>query len=204
MFDNLITILIAVPLLALSIAAHEMMHALVSDRLGDDTARHHGRISLNPLRHIDPITTVALPLFMLLLGLPPIGAAKPVMFNPHKIKYEEFGVALVAIAGPLTNLALAVIFGLIISLTNSDSIIGEIATLGLYINVGFFVFNMIPYPPLDGSRILYAFAPGPLQRIMDAIESFGFMGIIFFIFVIFPFIQPLTSNLNQLLISIFN
>lgn len=204
MSDNLITILLAVPLLALSIAAHEMMHAFVSDKLGDDTARHLGRISLNPLRHIDPLTTVALPLFMLLMGLPPIGAAKPVMFNPYKIKYEEFGVAIVAVAGPLTNLLLALVFGGIISLAGKGGLVEAIATLGLYINVGFFVFNMIPYPPLDGSRILYAFSPDPIQRVMRSIESFGFMGIVFFIFVIFPFIQPLTSHVNEFLISIFN
>jgi len=204
MSDTLILVLIALPILALSIAAHEMMHALISYRLGDDTAKHMGRISLNPLKHIDPIATVALPLFLILIGLPPIGAAKPVIFNPNRIKYEEFGVALVAVAGPLTNLLLAVFFGLLLSLSPTGGVVEIIATLGLYINVGFFVFNMIPYPPLDGSRILYAFAPEPLQRAMRAIESLGVMGFLLFFFVIFPFIRPIIFSLNESLVALFS
>lgn len=202
--DTIILVLIALPILALSIAAHEMMHALISYKLGDDTAKHMGRISLNPLKHIDPIATVALPLFLILIGLPPIGAAKPVIFNPNRIKYEEFGVALVAIAGPLTNLLLAVFFGLLLSLSPTGGVVDVVATLGLYINVGFFVFNMIPYPPLDGSRILYAFAPEPLQRAMRAIENLGLMGFLLFFFVIFPFIRPIIFSLNESLVALFS
>lgn len=201
--DLLVTLVIALPALVFSIAIHEMVHALVSDRLGDDTARHMGRISLNPLRHIDPITTVALPLALLLVGLPPIGAARPVPFNPNKIKYEEFGVAIVAIAGPLSNLLLAFIFGGVIYLTGDNGLLSDIATIGLYINVGFFVFNMIPFPPLDGSRVLYAFAPGPLQRLMETIESFGWMSIIFFMFVVFPLVQPFIVTLNEAIVGLF-
>lgn len=201
--DLLVTLVIALPALVFSIAIHEMVHALVSDRLGDDTARHMGRISLNPLRHIDPITTVALPLALLLVGLPPIGAARPVPFNPNKIKYEEFGVAIVAIAGPLSNLLLAFIFGGVIYLTGDNGLLSDIATIGLYINVGFFVFNMIPFPPLDGSRVLYAFAPSPLQRLMETIESFGWMSIIFFMFVVFPLVQPFIVTLNEAIVGLF-
>lgn len=201
--DTIILILIAVPILVFSIAFHEMVHALVSDKLGDDTARHLGRISLNPLRHIDPITTVALPLILLLIGAPPIGAAKPVPFNPYRIKFEEFGVALVAVAGPLSNLVLAFIFGSLLNVSESSVLLKAIAELGLSINVGFFVFNMIPFPPLDGSRVLYAFAPTPLQKVMETIESFGLMSILIFMFVLFPFVQPFIIYVNNLMLSIF-
>jgi len=201
--DTLFLIIFAVPILVFSIAFHEMVHALISDRLGDDTARHLGRISLNPLRHIDPLTTVALPLVLLLIGAPPIGAAKPVPFNPHKIKFEEFGVALVAVAGPLSNLVLAFIFGSFLSVTNPGGILEEITKLGLAINVGFFVFNMIPFPPLDGSRVLYAFAPAPLQKVMEVIESYGLMSILIFMFVLFPFVQPSIIYVNKFIIGIF-
>jgi Zn-dependent protease len=195
--DTIILILIAVPILVFSIAFHEMVHALVSDKLGDDTARHLGRISLNPLRHIDPITTVALPLILLLIGAPPIGAAKPVPFNPYRIKFEEFGVALVAVAGPLSNLVLAFIFGSLLNVSESSVLLKAIAELGLSINVGFFVFNMIPFPPLDGSRVLYAFAPTPLQKVMETIESFGLMSILIFMLVLFPFVQPFIIYVNN-------
>ena len=196
-------IVIALPILVLSIALHEMVHALVSNALGDDTAKHMGRISINPLRHIDPITTVALPLVLLVIGLPPVGAARPVPFNPARIKFQEFGVALVAVAGPVTNLILALIFSLALRITGEGGILTGIATLGLYINVGFFVFNMIPFPPLDGSRVLYAFAPTPLQRIMEIIEGYGWASILFFMFVIFPFVQPVVLHVDKIFIDLF-
>lgn len=201
--DTILLILIAVPILVFSIAFHEMVHALVSDKLGDDTARHLGRISLNPLRHIDPFTTIALPLVLLLIGAPPIGAAKPVPFNPNKIKFEEFGVALVAVAGPLSNLVLAFLFGSFLNIAGPGGFLELIAKLGLAINVGFFVFNMIPFPPLDGSRVLYAFAPNPLQKVMEVIESYGIASILLFMFVLFPFIQPFIIYVNNLIIGIF-
>jgi len=203
MSDTIILIVLAIPILALSIAAHEMMHALISYKLGDDTAKHMGRISLNPMKHIDPLLTVVLPLFLILIEVPPIGAAKPVIFNPNRIKYEEFGVAMVAIAGPLTNLLLALLFGILLSFTVDGSFFEIIAELGLYINTGFFIFNMIPYPPLDGSRILYAFAPEPIQRLMRSIESLGMVGFLMFFFVLFPLIRPVVINLNNSLISLF-
>ena len=201
--DTIITLLVAVPVLAFSIGMHEMMHALVSNALGDDTARLMGRVSINPLKHIDMFTTVLLPLLLLLMGLPPIGAAKPVPFNPARIKFEEFGVAMVAVSGPLTNLVLALLFGVTLHFIGGAGIFADFATIGLYINVGFFVFNLIPFPPLDGSRVLYAFAPSPIQRVMEYIEGFGLMSIVFFMFVVFPFVQPAIAHLNQTLINIF-
>lgn len=195
------TIIIAIPVLALSIAFHEMMHAFVSDALGDDTARRQGRVTLNPFSHIDPITTVALPLILLLIGLPPFGAARPVPFNPARVKFEEFGVALVALAGPLTNLLLAIVAGLIYRYgINAPGLLEHVVTVALQINVGFFIFNLIPFPPLDGSRVLYAFAPEPLQRVMMQIEQLGFMGLIIFMVLLFPIIQgPLIHISDSLL-----
>lgn len=200
---NLQLILIAVPVLALSIAFHEMMHALVSDSLGDDTARRLGRVTVNPLSHIDPITTVALPLFLLLAGLPPFGAAKPVPFHPGRVRHGEFGVALVALAGPLTNLFLAVLVavGIRIFSPQSGGLVEQIMVIALQINVGFFIFNMIPFPPLDGSRVLYAFAPEPLQRFMEQIESLGFMAIAIFMFLFFPLLSPILGNLTDALLK---
>lgn len=177
---------------------HEAMHAFVGNWLGDDTAAQEGRLTLNPLKHIDIFTTALLPMVMILLGLPPIFAAKPVPFNPTRVKYEEFGAALIGIAGPLTNLALACVSGLIYQLgfvtTNFWSDFVVIFTL---VNVALFVFNMIPFPPLDGSRLLYAFSPEPLQRVLRSIETLGLGAIFLLIFVGWQFIGPVVLNLNQ-------
>ncbi|MCE7936501.1 site-2 protease family protein [Candidatus Saccharibacteria bacterium CPR2] len=185
-----------------SMTLHEAMHAFTSHWLGDDTAYHMGRLTLNPLAHIDLFTTVLMPILLFLSGLPPIGAAKPVPFNPSRLRYDEFGAALVGVAGPLTNLGLAVFAGLwlrfVIGLGGSETIVA-IFTMFIYVNLSFFVFNMIPYPPLDGSRVLYAFAPEPLQNFMRQIESFGIFGIIVFILVIFQFVSPImVQSINYL------
>ncbi|HSW71295.1 MAG TPA: site-2 protease family protein [Gammaproteobacteria bacterium] len=190
--------------LALAMGFHEAMHAATASALGDPTARAMGRISLNPLRHIDPITTVLLPLFLFFAGLPIFAAARPVPFNPSLVKYGEYGAALVGVAGPLTNLALATVAGLFLRGTQLSVAegLGRGILLFMQVNIGLFVFNMIPFPPLDGSRLLYAFAPEPLQEVMQRIESMGFLAIGLFIFLLFPFIAPLVSSANDWLFHI--
>lgn len=177
---------------------HEAMHAFTGHWLGDDTAKLEGRLTLNPLRHIDIFTTVLLPVVMILVGLPPIFAAKPVPFNPMRVKYEEFGAALIGIAGPITNLALACISGLVFRLgLVTTSGVADFVVIFTLINVALFVFNMIPFPPLDGSRLLYAFAPEPLQRVMRSIEMMGLAAIFILIFVGWQFIGPVVLDLTQ-------
>jgi Zn-dependent protease len=190
MFNDLsgLQLLVVFGSLLIGMTIHEAMHAFTSHWLGDRTAYEEGRLSLNPLKHIDLYTTVILPMVLILAGLPPIFAAKPVPFNPDRVKYDEFGVALVGLSGPLTNLALACLGGLVfrLDLFTSSSAVDAVAIFTL-INVGMFVFNMIPFPPLDGSRLLYAFAPEPLQRVMRSIESMGFFAILIFIFILYQF-----------------
>jgi Zn-dependent protease len=181
----------------LSMGIHEAMHAFTAHWLGDTTAKDHGRLTLNPLKHIDIVTTVLLPMVLILFGMQPFFIAKPVPFNPERVRYNEFGAALIGIVGPLTNLMLAVLAAGIIRLfgiaVGTESF--TIMSLFIQVNLGFFVFNMIPFPPLDGSRLLYAFAPEPVQRLMYGIERGGIMTILLFMFFFFPFIGPLVSNI---------
>lgn len=183
----------------ISMAFHEMMHGFMAHWLGDTTAAEEGRLTLNPLRHIDTFTTILFPMVLILVGLPPFFVAKPVPFNPSLVRYDEFGVALTAIAGPLTNLMLAVVTSIFIH--TSGVAVGtdlfRVLSLFMQVNIGFFVFNMIPFPPLDGSRVLYAFAPEPLQAIMRQIETMGFIAILLFMFLLFPILGPFVGDVSE-------
>jgi Zn-dependent protease len=206
MFENLSPAQIGafIAVLVLSISTHEAMHAFTGHWLGDSTAHEEGRITLNPLKHVDLLTTIALPLLLVIAGYPPFFAAKPVPFNPNRVRYEEFGVALVGVAGPLTNLALACVAALILRIFNLGDAPGLLIDglyLMVYVNVGLFAFNMIPFPPLDGSRVLYAFAPDPLRDIMAKIESFGFTAIIIFMLVLFQFVSPIVDTIERYIIN---
>ena len=179
--------------LIFSVIIHEISHGYVAEYLGDPTARLMGRVSVNPIRHIDPILTIALPLLLIVSGAPFVfGAAKPVQVNFGRLKYQEFGGAIVGVIGPLTNLLIAIIAALIFNLADPTSELPyKILGFAILINAGFFIFNMIPWPPLDGSRLLYAFAPKPLQNIMESIEKFGIAGLVIFIFLAYSLMGPL-------------
>lgn len=185
----------------ISVGFHEAMHAFTAKWLGDTTASDLGRVSLNPLKHIDLFTTILLPLLLIVSGLPPFFAAKPVPFNPSRVRWYEYGAALVGLAGPLTNLALAVIGAGLFHLTQSGNM-NNFFGIFVSINVALFVFNMIPFPPLDGSRLLYAFAPEPLQALMARIESLGLIAIIIFMVLFFNLLGPTVISIDSKLINL--
>jgi Zn-dependent protease len=192
-------VVIVIVVILLSMTLHEAMHAFVGYWLGDDTAKLQGRLTLNPIKHIDPFLTLLLPLMLAVVGAPIFGGAKPVPFNPDRVKYDEWGAALVALVGPLTNLFIAfIVFGIEV-LTFShyphNGLLGLILNTTVDVNLGFFVFNIIPIPPLDGSRVLYALAPEFVRRGMEIIERFG-------IILIFLIVLTASSAIGQLMTTV--
>jgi Zn-dependent protease len=201
MFESVsaLTLLVVFISIIISMTLHEAMHAFTGLWLGDDTAQREGRITLNPLKHIDPFLTVLLPMLLIIAGLPPFFIAKPVPFNTARVRYDEFGAALVGAVGPLTNLLLAFAAGGILNLVGGmlSPFVIDIFAIFIFINIAFFVFNMVPFPPLDGSRVLYAFAPEFLQKIMYRIESLGLMAIFIFMFVFYPILAPIVREITS-------
>lgn len=197
-----LTIIISIVAIGVAVVLHEVMHGYVAKYLGDDTAENEGRLTLNPVAHIDPIFTLALPLLLIIMGLPAFGAAKPVPVQGHKLKGGEFGMALVAFMGPMTNLILAILGSVIFGTVSINSELWDAWWLYfISINIGFFIFNLIPFPPLDGSRVLYAFAPSPLQNIMERLEPYGLFLIFGFILLVgTSFLAPLYSLILNILI----
>lgn len=169
--------------LVTALSLHEFGHALAADLLGDPTPRNAGRLTLNPLSHIDPVGALA----MVLVGF---GWGKPVPFSPRALRSPRFGSAIVGIAGPTTNVALAFLAaGLIRFAGGGGEALPRFLELMLYLNVLLAVFNLLPIPPLDGSRILSAVLPPSRQRIVFFLDKWGMVILIVVIFVL-PWLFP--------------
>lgn len=177
-------ILIIFVILIFSAIVHEVSHGLMAEKLGDSTARDEGRITLNPIPHIDPFGSILLPLVLLMAGSPIIfGAAKPVPVNFNNLKNPKSGMALVSLAGPLSNFLLAALCVVPIKLGLANSISGPILLQAVLLNIVLGVFNLMPIPPLDGGKILAAFAPDEWMYKILAWERWGFFLVIIFLYL---------------------
>ena len=176
-FGEIVTILL---IILISVILHELAHGVVAYLLGDRTAKDAGRLTLNPLKHIDPYMSILVPVVLFMFRAPVFGGAKPVPVNHRNLKWGVWGMALVALAGPLTNFLLAFVFFLIghfsgLIYGSSMGLLSFIIRESVLINLGFMIFNLIPIPPLDGSRVLYAIAPDGFRAILTRIEQYGFI-----------------------------
>jgi len=165
-------------ILIVSLSFHEAAHAWTADKLGDPTARELGRITLNPLAHIDWIGTVLFPLIAFTTGAPLLGWAKPVPVNFHRLRAPRRDFAIIAAAGPISNLVLAVVAALLFEAAFSGSSTGMLAGIliqTVLMNVLLAVFNMIPVPPLDGGNVLAGILPEQFARLIDGLRPYGFL-----------------------------
>ena len=201
-------IIIVLGVILFSVILHELAHGIVAYWLGDDTAKRAGRLTFNPIKHIDPYMSILVPVVLYLLKAPVFGGAKPVPVNYSNLKWREWGMALVAFVGPLTNFLIAFISFLIghfsgILYSSANEILPFIFTELIFINLGFMIFNLIPIPPLDGSRILYAVAPDGFRSILTQIEQYGFIIVYMLIFLFGEVFQNIMINSMQAILNLF-
>ncbi len=183
-----------IAVLIMSVVIHEVSHGYAASFLGDETARYQGRLTLNPLKHLDPVGSVIVPSISYFLGGFIFGWAKPVPYNPYNLKPGRWSEAIVASIGPISNLFLAVLFGLLLRIGTANGATPafiEIMSLIVFINILLAIFNLVPIPPLDGSKLLFAIFPDKLYQIRRFFERYGLILVLFLIFFLWPFIFPI-------------
>lgn len=199
--------------LIISAIIHEVSHGYMAHYLGDPTAKSLGRLSLNPIKHIDPLGSVIVPLVLWLTtqGIFVFGWAKPVPFNPYNLRDQKHGSAKVAAAGPLANLSIAVIFGIVLRFLPLDN--GILARLGTFLSIVVIVnlllglFNLLPISPLDGSKILFSFLPAKMWKIQRRLEQYGTLILLMFLMLLMlfsPYILVIIGSIYKLLVGHFN
>jgi len=196
-----IDIIFVIAIVVMSVVIHEVSHGYVAFILGDKTAHYEGRLTLNPLKHLDPVGSVIVPILTYLSTGVSFGWAKPVPYNPYNLRNQRWGEAWVAAAGPLSNILIATIFGLALRFgadTFSASLI-QIASLIVLLNIGLACFNLVPIPPLDGSKILFAFLPYRWRGIREALERYSLILVIVFVFFLSWVLSPLIFNMFYLI-----
>jgi Zn-dependent protease len=202
---NIAIIIFEFIVLIFSAVFHEVAHGYEAERLGDPTARNAGRLTLNPLKHLDPFGSVLLPLLLYFAtnGTFVFAAAKPVPYDPRNLKYPRSGSAKIAFAGPATNFLIALAFGILMRIfvyfPVSDAFLTLIAVI-VYVNILLGIFNLIPIPPLDGSRILFAALPPSeaVYRVMHFLERWGLLLVLVFVFFGFGLLQPAINAIFML------
>ncbi len=181
---------------------HEYAHGWMADRLGDPTARYAGRLTIDPRAHIDMWGTILMPLLLFVAtgGRFLFAYAKPVPYNPYNLKNQKWGPALVGFAGPAANFLLAAAFAVLLRampVSNISPFLGII----VYANILLMVFNLLPFPPLDGSKILYAVLPDNAYKVKAFLDRYGFFILLFFIFFLFEFLSPVINGLFYWLVG---
>ena len=216
--QNAIGFIFQIVVLIFSVVIHEVSHGFVAYALGDPTAKIQGRLTLNPIKHLDFFGSFLVPVFAYLAHLPIIGWAKPVPYNPYNLKNpfgrffrgHDWGSVLVGLAGPGANILVALVFGFgirflqggVLQYSQAAQNLFDIFSIIVIINLALAVFNLVPIPPLDGSKLLFAVLPYRFREMYAQFERFGFLFLLIFIFLFSGVIFPIVSILFKLITGV--
>ncbi len=208
MSTQAIDVIFYIAILIMSVVIHEISHGFMAEKLGDNTARVAGRLTLNPIKHLDLFGSIILPVLLYLSAGFAFGWAKPVPYNPNNLRNKRYGTVAVASAGVLANLFIALLFGLIIRLAPYFGLapFDSFAVLPFYkimidivfINIALATFNLIPIPPLDGSKILFNLLPGSIYRVSDFLERYALIFLVIFIVFFSNYLYPILAFIFHL------
>lgn len=200
-----IDIIFSLIILVMSVVIHEVSHGYMAAILGDPTARLAGRLTLNPIKHLDPIGSVLVPIVTSLSGFT-FGWAKPVPYNPYNLRNQRWGELMVAAAGPASNITIAIVLGLVLRFASPDfgfgTAFGSLLASAVLVNIVLAVFNLVPITPLDGSKVLFAFLPYHLLYIREWLERYSLILLLVFIFFLWGWISPVVILLFRLITGI--
>ena len=189
---ELITFIISIIILIMSVVVHELSHGYAADLLGDPTPRLQGRLTLNPLKHLELFGSFIVPVVTSMLGFT-FGWAKPVEWNPYNVKNKRVGELVISLAGPASNIFIAIVFGLVVRFGNELLPLSfiVIASYVVGINIVLAIFNLIPIPPLDGSKILFSLLPARFAQIRENLERYSIFFFLILVFFLWRFVEPI-------------
>lgn len=197
-----ISFIFQILILIFSVVIHEVSHGYAALMQGDVTAKYAGRLTLNPIKHLDPIGSVILPTILALLpGGLMFGWAKPVPYNPYNLKNKRWGEVIVAAAGPISNLLIAGVFGLLIRFSEYLALgksFVDLSIIVVLINVVLAIFNLMPIPPLDGSKILFGFFPKQTLKLQAIFNKYSLILLLIFIFFVWQYLTPIIIFITQI------
>ena len=194
--------ILQIAILIMSVVIHELSHGYSAELLGDPTPRLQGRLTLNPLKHLELFGSFIVPIVTSMAGFT-FGWAKPVQWNPYNVKNKRWGEFIIALAGPASNIFIAVIFGLVIRFF-SDSLpasFSQISAYVIFINIMLAVFNLIPLPPLDGSKILFSILPPSMSGFREVLERNSIFFYLILVFFLWRFVEPIIPFLFGLIVG---
>lgn len=197
-----ITFIVSIFILIMSVVLHELSHGYTAELLGDPTPRLQGRLTLNPLKHLDLFGSLIIPLITSMAGFT-FGWAKPIEWNPYNVKNKRWGEFLISIAGPTSNLLIAVIFGLILRFYGTLLPLSfiEISVYVIEINIVLAIFNLIPLPPLDGSKVFFSILPTRFARLREVLERYSIFFFLILIFFLWRFVEPIIPFIFKIIVG---